>query len=182
MNRNILTKEFMKAVGEMRRTHGNGTYYWTLGEDDNGNTWAIVLGWADGFDEEPNDDCTDGTWRLCAKLAYQPNNSLMQCDYDVDWDMPYDEETMEVYDNEISIYPNTDLQGVVNWLFECYDSYLNDEDEDESELLDKFMKNRACRTITDLIDYITYLEDVRSDHKELKEKIANLNMLASEMY
>lgn len=182
MDRNILAKEFIEAVAEMRRTHGYGTYYWIIGEDDKGNTWAIVLGWQDGYEPEPDDDCMDGKWRICAKLAYQPNNSIMQCDYDVDWLMPYDEETMEVYDNEVSIYPNTDLQGVVNWLLECYDSYLNDEEEDENKLLDKFMKNRACRTITDLIDYITYLEDVRSDHKELKEKIASLHRLAQEMY
>lgn len=182
MDRNTLAKEFIEAVAEMRRTHGYGTYYWIIGEDEE-NDWAIVLGWGNGFEENPNDDCTDGTWRICAKLAFQSKKSIMQCDYEVDWLMPYDEETLEVDDNEVSIYPNTDLQGVVNWLLECYDSYFNDdEDEDESELLDKFMKNRACRTITDLIDYITYLEDVRSDHKELKEKIASLNRLASEMY
>ena len=183
MDRKMLTKNFTDAVQEMRRTHENGTYYWTLCEDDKGNTWAIVLGWGNGFEKDPNDDCMDGTWRICAKLAFQPNNSLMQCDYDIDWLMPYNEETMEVYDNEMSIYPNTDLQEVVNWLLKCYDSYFNDdEEENESELLEKFMNNRACRTITDLIDYITYLEDVRSDHKELKEKIASLNRLASEMY
>lgn len=128
MNRNILTKEFMKAVGEMRRTHDVGTYYWTLGEDDKGNTWAIVLGWQYGFEPEPDDDCMDGKWRICAKLAYQPNNSMMQCGYDIDWLMPYDTETMEVYDNEIAIYPNTDLQSVVNWLLECYDSYFNEDE------------------------------------------------------
>lgn len=180
MDKKILTKEFIESVAEMRRTHGYGTYYWIIGEDEE-NDWAIVLGWVDGFEPDPNDDCTDGTWRICAKMAFQSKKSIMQCDYDVDWLMPYDEETMEVYDNEVSIYPDTDLESVVNWLFECYDGYLNEE-EDEMELLDKFMKKRACRTITDLLGYITYLEDVKSDHDELKKKIANLNMLASEMY
>ena len=123
MNRNTLAKEFIEAVGEMRRTHGAGTYYWTLGEDDKGNTWAIVLGWADGFEPDATDPCMDGTWRLCAKLAYQPNNSIMQCDYDIDWLMPYDEETMEVDDNECSIYPDTDLVDIIDWLLECYESY-----------------------------------------------------------
>ena len=123
MDRNTLAKEFTKAVAEMRRTHGDGTYYWTLGEDDKGNTWAIVLGWSNGFEPDPNDDCMDGIWRICAKLAYQPNNSLMQCDYDVDWLMPYDEETMEVDDNEISIYPDTDLEDTIDWLLKCYESY-----------------------------------------------------------
>ena len=121
MKRSVLIKEFTAAVEEMRRTHGNGTYFWWLDEDDNGNNWAIVLGWADGFEENPNDNNLDGTWRICAKLAFQPCNSLMQCDYDVDWDMPYDKETGEVDDSEVSIYPCTDLPDVIEWLLECYE-------------------------------------------------------------
>lgn len=122
MNRNKLVKEFTEAVKEMCRTHENGTYYWRLGSDDK-NDWAIVLGWADGFEEEPNDPCTDGTWRICAKLAYQPWNSMMQCDYDIDWLMPYDEETMEVDDTEVSIYHDTNLASVVDWLLKCWKRY-----------------------------------------------------------
>ena len=122
MNRNKLVKEFTAAVKEMCRTHGNGIYYWRLGSDDK-NDWAIVLGWADGFEEEPNDPCMSGTWRICAKLAYQPWNSIMQCDYDIDWYMPYDEETMEVDDTEEAIYPDTDLAGVVDWLLKCWETY-----------------------------------------------------------
>ena len=122
MNRNKLVKEFTEAVEEMRRTHGYGTYYWYLGEDEE-NDWAIVLGWADGFEEDPNDNNLDKTWRICAKMAFQSKKSIMQCDYDVDWLMPYDEETMEVDDNEISIYPDTDLAGVVDWLLKCWDTY-----------------------------------------------------------
>ena len=123
MNKEKLVKEFVVAVEDMKKTKSNGTYYWTLREDDKGNVWAIVLGWADGFDATEQDDCMDGTWRLCAKLAYQPNNSIMQCDYDIDWMMPYDEVSGEVDDNEVSIYPNTDLVGLIDWLFECYSTY-----------------------------------------------------------
>lgn len=122
MNRNKLVKEFTAAVKEMCRTHGNGTYYWRLGSDDK-NDWAIVLGWADGFEEDATDPCMDGTWRICAKLAYQPWNSIMQCDYDIDWLMPYDEETMEVDDTEVSIYPDTNLDSVVAWLLKCWKRY-----------------------------------------------------------
>ena len=122
MNRNKLVKEFTAAVEEMCRTHGNGTYHWYLGSDDN-NDWAIVLGWSDGFEPEITDPCMDGTWHLCAKLAYQPSNSIMQCDYDIDWQMPYDEETGEVDDNEIPIYSGTDLADVIDSLLECYATY-----------------------------------------------------------
>lgn len=184
MDRNILTKEFMKAVGEMRRTHDVGTYYWTLGEDDKGNNWAIVLGWQDGYEPEPDDDCMDGKWRICAKLAFQPKNSLMQCDYDIDWDMPYNKATGEVDDNEIAIYPSTHSPSVVDWLLEAYHTYFpeDDEEESESELFERFMERRGCKSITEMIDYITYLEDVKTDHDVLKQKIASLNRCASEMY
>ena len=120
MDKARLISEFVNAVDDMQRTKFGGTYHWILGRDENGNDWAIVLGWADGFDTEENDDCTLGTWRLCVKLAYQPWHSLMQCDYDVDWLMPYDEETGDVDDTEISIYPNTDLAEAIDWLYERY--------------------------------------------------------------
>ena len=50
-------------------------------------------------------------------------NSIMQ-DYDIDWLMPYDEKSGEVYDNEVSIYSDTNLEDVVIWLLKCYESYL----------------------------------------------------------
>jgi len=130
MNKETLIKQFDKAIAEMRQTHNNGTYHWKLAIDDNNNQWAIVLGWADGFDEEPEDDCTDGTWRLCAKLAYQPTNSMMQCDYGIDWLMPYDEETGEVEDNEISIYPDSDASVIIDLLLKRYKSYVSEASHD----------------------------------------------------
>ena len=123
MDKAKLIKEFIDAVEDMKRTKFNGTYHWILGRDEDDNDWAIVLGWADGFDEEENDDCTDGTWRLCVKLAYQSWNNISQCDYGWDWTMPYDKETDEVDDTEVSIYPDTDLEDTIDWLLKCYSSY-----------------------------------------------------------
>ena len=37
--------------------------------------WAIVVGWSRFCDED----------EICAKIACQPLNSLLQCDFDVDW-------------------------------------------------------------------------------------------------
>lgn len=123
MNKTSLIQEFTKAVEYMKRTKFNGTYRWILGRDKNNNDWAIVLGWSNGFDADENDDCTDGTWRLCVKLAYQSWNNISQCDYDCDWTMPYNEETKEVDDTEVSIYPNEDLVETIDWLLELYASY-----------------------------------------------------------
>ena len=124
MNKTRLINEFISAVEYMKETKFNGTYHWILREDNKRNNWAIVLGWADGFDKREADEYTDGTWRLCTKLAYQPSNSMMQCDYDVDWLMPYDEESGDVDDNEVSIYPYTNLKKVIDWLLECNARYL----------------------------------------------------------
>ena len=135
MNKATLINEFIEAVKFLKTTKSNSTYYWIVDRDDN-NDWALVLGWADGFEEEEDDDCTDKTWRLCAKISYQPNNSIMQCDYDIDWIMPYDEESGEVDDNEISIYPDTDLEELVNDLFEWYENYKNENKTMDTVYLD----------------------------------------------
>ena len=129
MNKAKLVKEFANAISNMRKTHENGTYHWYLGTDENNNDWAIVLGWLDGFEADETDDCMDGTWRLCSKLAYQPCNSLMQCDYDIDWFMPYDEESGEVNDTEIPICSNinmTNIEEIIDWFLEQYSSYTED--------------------------------------------------------
>lgn len=114
MNKKKLVKEFTSALEEMKRTKSNGTYYWKLDNDDNNNVWAIVLGWNDGFDEDETDDCMDGTYRLCTKLAYQSSNNIMK-EYDIDWLMPYDEKTGEVDDTEVSIYPDTNIEEAIEW-------------------------------------------------------------------
>ncbi len=100
-----------------------GTYYWTLGSFD-GNRWAICLGVTDGFEPDPNDKFMIGDdQHICVKLAYQPTNSLLQCDYDVDWLMPYDEETGTVDDNEECITENTDFDELTDRLYKMYLDY-----------------------------------------------------------
>ena len=56
INKLELTEKISKAIKEMRSSHDNGTYYWYLGQDDNNNDWAIVLGWQDGYEEDDTDD------------------------------------------------------------------------------------------------------------------------------
>ena len=96
--------------------HKEGCYHWWLETDNNGNNWAIVLGWQDGYEEDDTDELSDGTWHLAAKVAYQPHNSIMQCDYDVDWTMPYDEETGDVWDTDTTVYLNDNHKETIDWL------------------------------------------------------------------
>lgn len=73
------------------------TYFWQIGEDHR-NEWFLAAGWMEGFD--PDD--TGCRERLCVKIAYVPNNSLLR-DYDYDFLMPYDEKTGEIWDTEVSL-------------------------------------------------------------------------------
>lgn len=91
-------------------THKVGTLYYPF-DSDGVNEWAIVFGYMDGFTDDPKDK--DYT-QFCGKVAYQAYNNVMQCDYDVDWTMPYDEKTGEVDDTNIAITSPDD----VKWLLD----------------------------------------------------------------
>ena len=57
---------------------------------------------------------------MCAKVAYQPYNSIMQCDYDIDWVMPYDKNTNEVWDTSTTVYLIDNHKATLNWLLEQF--------------------------------------------------------------
>ena len=76
-----------------------GCCFQKVAETDGGTGLFIVLGWQDGYDKaEPNTPNADGTYRICAKIAYQHSNNAMQCDFDIDWYMPYNKQTGDVDD------------------------------------------------------------------------------------
>ena len=77
------------------------TYFYFLDDYDEKNNWALVFGYVDGDDE------------VSGKVAYQPIHSMMQ-EYDIDWDMPYDKDSGDVWDTEIHI---GDI-GDIEWLLE----------------------------------------------------------------
>lgn len=58
----------------------------------------------------------------------------------------------------------------------------NIKEKHVEEWFEKFMEKRGFKNVPELADYIIYLEDVKNDHEVLKDKIANLNRLAEEMY
>jgi len=119
MNRENIIASFANAVSEVEENHFEGTYHWHLGSDDNGNDWAIVMAYMDYND--------NGNEELCAKLAYQPSNSIMQCDYDIDWLMPYDEESGEVWYTELPVYSADNAEEIVNWMLNYYYEFNKSE-------------------------------------------------------
>ena len=84
-----------------------GCCYHKVAETEGGTILAIVVGWHDGYEKAPvGTPCADGSWRICAKIAYQHSNNAMQSDFDLDWLMPYgdngdcDDTTCEVVGNK----------------------------------------------------------------------------------
>ena len=100
----------------------DNTTYWVTLDTVDGNTWAVVFGWVDGFE--------DGA-HLCGKIAYAPKNSVMT-EYDMDWLMPYDEETGEVYDTEISDPSDSDIDWWLNEWGTIKDIYVYPDEDIES--------------------------------------------------
>ena len=113
----VLAKQLKESADYLadHKEQGGCFRFNTVEIDDKGinKNVSIVLGWQDGYDKEDDNYYSDG-YRLCVKVGYQPVNSIMQCDYDVDFNQVYDKETGDVYDTEISLYPDTDFEKVAN--------------------------------------------------------------------
>ncbi|HAU88200.1 MAG TPA: hypothetical protein DCW90_22815 [Lachnospiraceae bacterium] len=120
-----LIERFQNAMQYMKDTPDSGTFVWYLNCDSNGKEWAIVFGWQDGYEAYPDDKFSDGEWHLATKLAYQPYNSMMQ-EYNFDWTMPYNAETGEVYDNEITVYEDSNPSEIIESLLKVYSTYYED--------------------------------------------------------
>lgn len=112
-----LAKDLKEAADYLaeHKESGGCYHFHTVEMDDKGinKNVSIVLGWQEGYDKENDKYCDDG-YRLCVKVGYQPVNSMMQCDYDIDFYQVYDKETGDVYDTEIDLYPNTDFENVAS--------------------------------------------------------------------
>ena len=113
----VLAKQLKESADYLadHKEQGGCFRFNTVEMDDKGinKNVSIVLGWQDGYDKEDDNYYSDG-YRLCVKVGYQPVNSIMQCDYDLDFNQVYDKETGDVYDTEINLYPDSDFEKVAN--------------------------------------------------------------------
>ena len=60
-----------------------------FGDTDTWN-YCICMGWTDGYD--PNEEFKS-RWRLAVGPKRQKRNNVMQCDFDLDFDYPYNKDT-----------------------------------------------------------------------------------------
>lgn len=117
------------------------THWVFLDRDHKGNDWAMVFAWQDGYDFSDDKELSkdkmlrregeDSDWQVVGKVAYQPHRSMMQ-EYDIDWMMPYDEETGEVDDTEVSMGED---DNSILWLLDQWkrirEELIKEEEEEE---------------------------------------------------
>lgn len=107
----ISTREdFKKAIEKMASGDIDGCMWLDMARLDDGRTLCLVLGWQDGYDvgEKYQQKVGDTLYTLCAKIAV--NIDDLQCDYDVDWFMPWNEDG-DVIDTDMAI----DSDGDFDW-------------------------------------------------------------------
>lgn len=117
----------------------NDTFRYVLDEN-----WAVYVGWSQaGFDDDDesvihNEDVPE--WVICCKIAAAHETRWGDwVDYDY-CEMPYDEETGDVWDTDTGISPNEDYQWLASWLLEEYDKIVEEfgnEDDDYDDYDDE---------------------------------------------
>lgn len=116
-------EDLRKAVLDLKETKDlTVTYYFKFGVDDYNRRWALVIAWQDGYEDSNTTEYENGTYRICMKIGFQPTTSIMQ-EYDIDWTMPWDEETGNVDDSEISIASDEDIDYCIDYLFKIWERY-----------------------------------------------------------
>lgn len=74
-------------------TEGNGCWAVCFATDSKYN-YAVCIGWHD----TGSSPARRGGWKIAWKIGRQTTNNVMQCDFDVDFDLPYDPKTGDVDD------------------------------------------------------------------------------------
>lgn len=130
INKDKIAKEVDDAARDAMTYIGTDdarpTWHWNIGEDED-NYYAVVL----GFTSEDE---------VAMKWAYIAKNSGMN-EYDMDYLMPYDADTGDVWDTEIPV-DGYGMMADVYWLFDNFQEYVDKRnaewDEFEDDLYDDF--------------------------------------------
>lgn len=111
---------FIKSALEALKTREAGCWYHVLSDAENrypDETWALVIGWL------PDGEALDG-YSAYAGIKTQPASSVMQCDFNVDWQSPLCADG-SVDDTETCIegMSEKDLESEFDWLLNIAKSY-----------------------------------------------------------
>lgn len=107
---------FIKSALEALKTREAGCWYHVLEDPENrypDETLALVIGWL------PDGEALDG-YSAYAGVKTQPSNSVMRCDFDVDWQSPLcDDDT----DTCIEGMSEKELESEFDWLLNIVKYY-----------------------------------------------------------
>lgn len=118
MTKSYVTEDKLKkAIEYLRANKGKQICYrWKVcaNTEDSKNIY-IVLGWKEIPDEPSKykDKYYYNGYRLAVKVGYQPSNSVMQCDYDIDFGLPCFTNGEVIVDCEGVIYKSTNFSRLV---------------------------------------------------------------------
>ena len=105
-----ITGKFVKEDVEWLKANDCGCCHFHLTDTDN-YRMHICIGWHDLGDGPKEKDYHN--WKIAWKIGMETFNNGMQTDLDIDFIMPYDEKTGEVFDTEMTI--EDDITTMKGW-------------------------------------------------------------------
>lgn len=130
VNKNKLAEWMAEISPELADNEGETAWFELFRDYDEGRTYSVVMTQRDSEDEEIGNE-------VVAKVASIADNSGMS-EYDMDFEMPYDEKTGDVWDTELSIAPVSDINDGKTSV-----SYVKSDADwlaDQAEKIFKFIK------------------------------------------
>lgn len=108
----VTKKEFEKDIKKMVRDKNWGVWSYPLVALDDGRELCLVVGWEEGHDkgEKFQREENGKIYTLCGQVAI--NIDDLQCDYNMDWYMPCNEDG-DVYDTNVALEGADDLDFFV---------------------------------------------------------------------
>ena len=103
-----ITGKFVKEDVEWLKANDCGCCHFHLTDTDN-YRMHICIGWHDMGDGPKEDNYHH--WVIAWKIGMETFNNGMQTDFDIDFLMPYDEKSGDVYDTESEIGEITTMKG-----------------------------------------------------------------------
>lgn len=122
-----ITKKLFKDAIKARKDFIDGVTYIPVRHLKDGRDLCLVFGYEQGYARGDADYQVDD-YTLCAKLAV--NIDDLQCDYDIDWYMPWDKDG-NIYDTDMSVTKDC---SSADWYNEAADIIANKLDNGELEV------------------------------------------------
>lgn len=130
VNKNKLAEWMAEILPELADNEGETAWFELFRDYDEGRTYSVVMTQRDSEDEEIGNE-------VVAKVASIADNSGMS-EYDIDFEMPYDEKTGDVWNTELSIASVSDINDGKTSV-----SYVKSDSDwlaDQAEKIFKFIK------------------------------------------